>query len=122
MTKDLLLIVEDDQSIADLLREILRPISRHVHVAYTQAQAMKRLEHFNYSLVLLDFYLDGGLTGAPIAEWLNARHMPFILITAGQGPERIAENVKAPFWLSKPFNVEDLESTVTQVLDRRVRA
>ncbi len=106
-----ILIVEDDPSIASLVSQILKIAERPNEVALTEDEALRALAARDYSLVLLDYFLDGH-TGAKIAELLRARGTPFILMTAGQDPETLARSVGASFCLSKPFDIPALLDAV----------
>lgn len=110
------LIVEDDSSTAWLLGEMLELLDHSVvGVVETGTDAMERVDHLGPSLVFMDIGLPGDMDGVEAARRLRKRHdIPVVFVTADRGPETLGRAVEThPYgYLTKPFDLRDLESTV----------
>ena len=101
-----ILIVEDDNSIQDILEEVLKNIYKTYH-AYSGTEALLVLEKENIDLILLDLMLPG-LSGEEIIT--KVKNIPIILITAKIDAE---DKVKcllkgANDYITKPFDIKEL--------------
>ena len=97
-----ILIVEDDNSIQDILEEVLKNIYKTYH-AYSGTEALLVLEKENIDLILLDLMLPG-LSGEEIIT--KVKNIPIIVITAKIDAE---DKVKcllkgANDYITKPFD------------------
>ncbi|MEN6474309.1 MAG: response regulator [Syntrophaceae bacterium] len=91
-----ILIVEDDQGLAELIADALRTIGNICEIALTGAQALSWLGANHADLILLDYSLPD-MKGNAFVDAMQglAGAGPFLVIT-GQGDERIAvEMMKA---------------------------
>ena len=101
-----ILIVEDDNSIQDILEEDLKNIYKTYH-AYSGTEALLVLEKENIDLILLDLMLPG-LSGEEIIT--KVKNIPIIVITAKIDAE---DKVKcllkgANDYITKPFDIKEL--------------
>lgn len=101
-----ILIVEDDNSIQDILEEVLKNIYKTYH-AYSGTEALLVLEKENIDLILLDLMLPG-LSGEEIIT--KVKNIPIIVITAKIDTE---DKVKcllkgANDYITKPFDIKEL--------------
>ena len=101
-----ILIVEDDNSIQDVLEEVLKNIYKTYH-AYSGTEALLVLEKENIDLILLDLMLPG-LSGEEIIT--KVKNIPIIVITAKIDAE---DKVKcllkgANDYITKPFDIKEL--------------
>lgn len=101
-----ILIVEDDNSIQDILEEVLKNIYKTYH-AYSGTEALLVLEKENIDLILLDLMLPG-LSGEEIIT--KVKNIPIIVITAKIDAE---DKVKcllkgANDYITKPFDIKEL--------------
>lgn len=107
-----LLLVEDDDALADNLRELLTDQGYAVDVARTLAGARSRLEGPAPGAVIVDSRLPDG-DGIALAEQLcRDRRLPVVVIT-GFEPDETAEAVRLACggeaaFLPKPFDVGHL--------------
>ena len=115
MKKDTILIVEDELIVA---RDIRKTLERNgfavIGVARTAEKALALVEEFSPSLVLLDIFLKGTLTGIDLASQLNRKAIPFIYISANSN-QQVLEAAKAtePYgFIVKPFREKDLLVTI----------
>jgi len=120
------LIVEDDQTMAEMLAYNLRRQGLDVETTGDGAQGMKRARDHGVSLVLLDLMLPS-IDGLQIADELRKTRpdVPILMLTA-----RAEEDSKlrgfaagADDYLTKPFSMEELVARVKALLRRsRVEA
>lgn len=86
--------------------------------------AIRAYEALSPSVVLLDLRLGGGLWGSEIAVELKTREKPpAIVLMSGQSDlQRTAARIGVNGVLAKPFDVGELVSLVTCLLDADLRA
>jgi DNA-binding NtrC family response regulator len=113
--KETVLIVEDELIVArDIRKTLERNGFRVAGVARTTEKALSMVEAFKPSLVLVDIYLKGNLTGIDLAKQLNNRGIPFIYVSANSN-QQVLEAAKTthPFgFIVKPFREKDLLVTI----------
>ena len=115
-----ILIVEDDNNIADLLRLYLEKESYEVSIASDGGKGVEQFRHFQPDLVLLDLMLpvmDGwGVCRAICAE----SKVPVIMLTAKGETEDKVSGLKqgADDYITKPFEMQELLARIEAVLRR----
>ncbi len=101
-----ILIIEDDQAIAELLTDILADEGYTVHHAANGRDALTMLEQERPALILCDLMLPL-LSGWEVCRWLQAnptyRSVPLILMSAGATVQQ-ADCAYTAF-VPKPFDV-----------------
>jgi len=102
-----LLVVEDNFLIAaELATALLRHGYEIVGTATTMETATDLVSRARYDAVLLDVDLGGAATTA-IAEALNGRGVPFVVVT-GSGREKLPPAFQAAPYIPKPYSVRIL--------------
>ena len=116
-----ILLVEDDQLLADALCRALVQSAHAVDVATTGEQADNALALQSYDLVILDIGLPG-LSGLDVLRRLRNRksQVPVLMLTA---LDTLADRVRgldlgADDYLAKPFDLPELEARVRALLRR----
>lgn len=115
-----ILVVEDDNSINDLLCTILKKEGYQVTSAYSGTEAKLRLEQGEYDLLLLDLMLPG-ITGEELLDTLRKdKTIPVIVISAktAMGDRVSVLKGGADDFISKPFDVEEVLARVQAQLRR----
>jgi DNA-binding NtrC family response regulator len=103
-----ILLVDDDQLIADSLRQFLLRKDCNVDSARTAAAAREMMEAKQYSVVVLDPFLTGSRNEDRELLMINARHLQpnaaLIILTAysSAGMARVAADCRVSALLSKP--------------------
>lgn len=115
-----ILIVEDDEAIADLLCLNLREEGYQCACARDGMEGAELFEQKSFDLVLLDIMLPK-LDGYALLEQIKPTGTPVIFLTARDAVEERIRGLKAGAddYLSKPFQVGELLARVEAVLRRR---
>lgn len=114
-----ILVVEDDESIAELIVIALRQAGYQCEYVDDGEVAANAIEEKEYDLVLLDIMLPQ-IDGYELMEYIEPLKIPVIFITA---KGRVKDKVKglrmgADDYLVKPFEIEELLARVEVVLRR----
>lgn len=102
-----ILIVEDDNDIHNLIKEVLKKENYKIVDAYSGTEAILLIEKENIDLILLDLMLPG-LNGEEIIS--KIKNIPIIVISAKISPEDKVNVLLngANDYITKPFNSEEL--------------
>lgn len=106
-----ILIVEDDNDIHNLIKEILEKENYKIFEAYSGTEALMVLDKEDIELILLDLMLPG-LNGEEIIK--RIKNIPIIVISAKISPEDKVNVLLngANDYITKPFNSEELIARV----------
>jgi DNA-binding response OmpR family regulator len=119
-----ILIVEDDQSLRELLSAALEREGWDVHAVGDAAAGESAVERFTPDVAILDIRLGDGPDGLTLARRIRQRSdLPFLFLTDRAGVEdRLAGfESGADDYLAKPFILAELLARVRVVLRRRGR-
>lgn len=115
-----ILIVDDDQDLRESLREILSGEGYDVTLAKNGNEALEMVKGRDFDLLLLDLIMPG-LSGMETLLLLHRQspQIRVILITAFSTIENAVEAMRqgADDYLTKPFKMADLLTTVRRVLE-----
>jgi DNA-binding NtrC family response regulator len=119
-----LLVVDDDADVGDMLADVLRDAGHTVRVARDGSEGLQLLEEHLPDAVLLDVEMPM-LTGPQMAVRMflhncGQEHIPIILQSGVKDVTAVAALVNTPYFLSKPFTVEDLSKLLRRALEERV--
>ena len=114
---DTVLIVDDEQALRSVLGKMLINEGCRVLTAAdgTEAQALLQAHPEPISVVILDWIMPQ-MTGIELLRWMKLQprieHIPVIMLTALDDPERIKEGIDAGafYYLIKPFQRTLLQS------------
>ncbi|HEY3994104.1 MAG TPA: response regulator transcription factor [Ktedonobacteraceae bacterium] len=119
-----ILVVEDEQRLAYLLRRVLLEERHAVDLAYDGPSGLDLALSDSYDAVTLDLMLPG-VDGIEICRQMRAEHImtPVLMLTArGAVEDRVTGlNVGADDYLTKPFAMEEFLARVNALLRRRDR-
>jgi len=118
--KPRILVVEDEPFIAILLADMLEELGFAITATFPHVtEAQNYLASADIDIALLDVNL-GDEKIDPIADLLAERGRPFIF-TTGYGRRGIPQNYADRPVLQKPFQLEDLDSSLKALLDAQER-
>jgi DNA-binding response OmpR family regulator len=120
MTKDKILVVDDEKKIVDLLRLYLERDGYRVIAAYDGLEALTLARQGQPDLILLDLMLPG-MDGLDVCRTLQAEsQVPIIMLTARTTDEDklVGLDVGADDYVTKPFNPREVAVRVRTVLRR----
>ena len=116
-----LLIVEDEQRLADTLRQLLHRQGYTADVCYDGISGLDNALSGIYDLLILDVMLPG-MNGFQIAQKLRAANVaaPVLMLTAKSSLEDRVHGLDsgADYYLTKPFEPEELLACVRTLLRR----
>ena len=119
MTKKKILVVEDDTPILEMLNWTLTDAGYEVLLAADGETALKFATESAPDLILLDLMMPrmngweviGRLRAIP-----NRQAIPVIVVSADRAVADRAREIKAVGYIAKPFELDELESTLVQYL------
>ena len=110
-----IVLVEDNQDVADLMCEVLRGQGHRCFVIRSKTGAERFFRRVRPDLVVLDCLLIGG-DGLALAGRLAAEAGVPILVTSGAADRAVAAEQAGFPVLKKPFGLTDLEAAVSRLL------
>lgn len=116
-----ILLIEDDASVRDLVGTLLRKNGYELQEAENGLEGLRALETFQPQLIIADVLmpeLDGLTFVKALKNRRETKAIPIIFLTAKSDPLSMIEgiNVGAKFYITKPFQIEDVLSKVNKVL------
>jgi DNA-binding response OmpR family regulator len=120
MSENLILVVEDEASIAEVVSLYLKRAGYSAQIASDGRQAMTFFERRKPDLVILDLMLPE-VDGLSLTRWLRDRsNVPIIMLTARRAEiDRITGlEMGADDYVVKPFSPQELVSRVRAVMRR----
>jgi PAS domain S-box-containing protein len=118
-----LLVVDDDPLILETLQDILGDEGYQVHAVSHGVAALDAAQHMNFGAALVDIRLPDldGLTVLGRLMQLDAR-LPVILLTAQASVQSTIQalNEGAFAYLTKPYHMDELKSTLRRAVTTKV--
>lgn len=116
----LILVVEDDKSIAELVVKNLESAGYRCRVEHDGTGVPARVAELDPALVVLDLMLPG-MDGLEITRTVRRRsRVPILMLTArsGEGDKVLGFEIGADDYLTKPFSPRELVARVRALLRR----
>lgn len=115
----LILICEDDPGISELTQFVLEAKGYEVCSCSEGNKVFSCVMRFLPDLILLDLWMPGA-NGPQVAAFLQENEktakIPIIVLSANTHVAEIAHSIGAISYLTKPFDIDDLEKIVTKFL------
>ncbi|MFV9484573.1 response regulator [Christiangramia sp. ASW11-125] len=116
-----ILIVDDDQTIGLMLKDILEFSDHNVTVSQQPKITKENILKHDIELILLD-KLISGVDGTDVCAELKAdeevAHIPIIMMSALHNVGDLCKSVGAIDFIPKPFDMDTLLNRVSEVLAR----
>lgn len=122
MTTNRILIVDDEETLCEVLKLNLENEGYDVDIAFSAEQALS-YDLRKYSLILLDIMM-GGISGIKMAKMLKSdmvtAHIPIIFCTARDSEDDMVMglNLGADDYIMKPYTIRNVVARVKSVLRR----
>lgn len=115
-----ILLIDDDRDMAEMLAEYLGPEGFAVHLAYTAARGLERLQEGGLVLVILDVMLPDRDGFSALHEIRQKSRIPVILLTTRSAVEDKVSGLEggADDYIPKPFTPIELLARIHTVLRR----
>jgi DNA-binding NtrC family response regulator len=118
------LVVDDEQSTAEYLAEVLRAEGYRVTLAFTLSEAIEILRERSFALVVSDLCLESaqGTTLLPFIK--KADHPPEVIFITGYGSVETAVSAlhEGAFdYISKPTDLREIEGDLKAVVARAIK-
>ena len=116
-----ILVIEDDPSVQLLVKKALTMYGFKITVADDGLDGLMKLESMRPDLIIIDMMMPR-LDGMTFVKAIKARgetkSIPVIFLTAKSDPKSMNEgiNVGARFYVTKPFQIDDLVGKVQKAL------
>ena len=117
-----LLVVDDEESVALTVSEVLRQEGFRVETASSGGEAVRLLEQAEYDLVLTDLHMEGGDGISVLSEIQQRSPLTISIVLTGFASVETAIAAMrsgAYDYLVKPCNIEDLKHTVRRGVEHR---
>ncbi len=116
--KKIVVIVEDTEEIAQLIKDTLNAEPEFQAVVATDsALALEVIRSVKVSLIILDVYLPG-MSGIELYDLLqsdqSASSIPVLFVTAAHGDQKFKER-NFEHYIAKPFDLDELLSRVHEI-------
>ncbi len=119
--KTRMLVVDDEESLAEFLRLLFEKEGYNVHIANSVEEAHHRLDERTFDLVLCDILMPDG-NGLELLKEIKAQNSAteVIMMTAYASNKSAIEAMKlgAYNYISKPFDVEELIVVASKALEK----
>lgn len=121
MANERILIVEDDPSVRTLLNKSLSARGYQISMVKDGLEALTALETDRPDLMIVDIMMprvDGMTFVEAIKKNPDTKRIPVIFLTAKNDPRSMIEgiNVGAKFYITKPFQLDELISKVEKAI------
>ena len=108
-----ILVIDDEQSIADLIQDALTRCGDMVITALNGQQGLELLSNDAFDLVVTDMCMPD-LNGTAIVRYVRSSIRPFTPVIGISGTPWLFEDVGCDAILAKPFRLKSLIETVTR--------
>jgi len=116
------LVVDDEKSMCDLLSIVLKKDGYRVKVAQDGFSAAKLIRENDFDVVITDIQMPRS-NGLDVLDAVNKMrpHTPVVMMTAYATAETAVEAMKkgAYDYISKPFNIEDVQLIVKNAVEKK---
>jgi two-component system, NtrC family, response regulator PilR len=120
-----ILVVDDEQSMRDFLKIMLKKEGYQVHTAGNGDTALSSLKEGSFDLVISDIRMPG-VSGLDLLSNIKELYpdLPVIMITAFASPDDAVTAMKSGAfdYISKPFNIEEIKSVVESATSRKSKS
>ena len=115
-----ILIFDDDTEILSILSYVFEEKGWAIHTRNDCENVVEIVKGIKPDVILMDNRIPktGGVAATQILKQDQfTRHIPVVFFTANNDVEDLANKAGADTFIAKPFNLDDLERTISQYLN-----
>lgn len=120
MKNKTILVFDDDTNILDVFTIVLESSGYEVEISETSHNILERVKEVNPDMIIMDNWIPN-IGGVKAIQMLKNdptfKHIPVIYCSANNDVSILAEQAGAEAYLAKPFDLDELESTVARLLE-----
>ncbi|WP_300672202.1 response regulator [Desulfoluna sp.] len=106
-----LLVIDDDQILLDLYRQMLKRQGYRVHTADSGEKGIRMFDNGDYALVITDLVM-GGMDGNGVAEYIRRSPKGMVPVIGVSGTPWRAHDRHFDAVMEKPVSMKDLVASV----------
>ncbi|MEJ5048756.1 response regulator [Chryseobacterium culicis] len=117
MSKKKILIFDDDTAILEVITIIFEENGYEVRISETSHDILEKVADYQPDVILMDNWIPkiGGVEATKLLKSTEEfKHIPVIYVTANNDIVALASEASADDYVSKPFNLDDLEAMVAK--------
>lgn len=118
-----ILIFDDDVAILEVVTIIFEENGYEVKISETSHDILEKVGECKPDIILMDNWIPkiGGVEATKILKNNEEfKHIPVIYMTANNNIAALASEAQADDYISKPFNLDDLEDKVAKYVKEQV--
>jgi len=115
-----ILICEDDEGIVDVTTIVLQEKGYSVESTMNGNDIMRIIKKNKPDLILLDLWMpemNGDEVASMLKSHIDTKEIPIIFVSASKDIKKIAGDSQVTDYLSKPFDISDLEKMVEKYIN-----
>ncbi|PWN71935.1 response regulator [Chryseobacterium phosphatilyticum] len=123
MSKKKILIFDDDTAILEVVTIIFEENGYDVKISETSHDILEKVADYQPDVILMDNWIPkiGGVEATKLLKSTEEfKHIPVIYVTANNDIVALAAEAQADDYVSKPFNLDDLEEIVAKHMKEQV--
>ncbi|HCN48812.1 MAG TPA: response regulator [Chryseobacterium sp.] len=123
MSKKKILIFDDDTAILEVITIIFEENGYDVRISETSHDILEKVADYQPDVILMDNWIPkiGGVEATKLLKSTEEfKHIPVIYVTANNDIVALASEAQADDYVSKPFNLDDLELMVAKHIEAKV--
>lgn len=120
MKNKTILVFDDDTNILEIFSLVLEASGYTVEISETSHDIIERVTEVQPAVIIMDNWIPniGGIKATQILKANEEyKHIPVIYCSANNEVSQLAEKAGAEAYLSKPFDLTDLENTVDRLIN-----
>jgi DNA-binding NtrC family response regulator len=122
--KNTVIIFDDDTEILQICSIILQARGFNVVTESTCDNIIEKIKSSGAQVILMDNSIPrtGGIAATKLIKETEAiKHIPVIFFSANSNVAIMSQQAGAEYYLAKPFDISELEETVSQAVNRSAR-
>ncbi|MDQ1859108.1 MULTISPECIES: response regulator [unclassified Chryseobacterium] len=123
MSKRKILIFDDETAILEVITIIFEENGYDVKISETSHDILEKVADYQPDVILMDNWIPkiGGVEATKLLKSTEAfKHIPVIYVTANSDIVALASEAGADDYVSKPFDLDDLEAMVAKHVKEQV--